>query len=97
MSKIDGPELRSAVSTDEMDAPGEASNSTATPPATCGVACEVPPSVMPAAVISAPGASIIGLVQTCEKHVILSAADVASVHLSSAFGPPQVRPPLLPS
>ena len=49
----------------------------------------------PAAVINAPGASIIGFVQTCEKQVIWSATDVESVHLSSAFGPPQVWPPVL--
>src|SRR5262245_11501630 len=94
-SAIDGPLFRSAFSTAESVGEPAASNSTATAPATCGVACDVPPCVTPAAVMIAPGASIIGLAHTCEKHVIWSATDVASVHLSSAFGPPQVWPPVL--
>jgi hypothetical protein len=68
----DGPTLATA--------PGFHAASTATAPATCGVAWEVPPCVIPAAVMSAPGASEVRIGADWEKHVIWSCAVVLSVH-----------------
>ncbi len=47
-------------------------------PATCGVACEVPDMVMPAAVIITPGASMVRNEAEFEKQATMSAAVVAS-------------------
>ena len=53
-------------------------------------ACDVPDCETPAAEMTDPGANIMGSFQTWEKQTIRSAAELASVHRSSAFGPPQV-------
>lgn len=62
------------------DSLGNALRSTATAPATCGVACDVPLMVMPAAVTCAPGASNVRNEALFEKHVTLSAAVMESEH-----------------
>src|SRR6185436_5618804 len=48
---------------------GKAARSTAMAPATCGVACEVPDMVMPAAVMATPGASMVRNEAEQEKQV----------------------------
>lgn len=60
---------------------GFACASTATAPATWGVACDVPYIVIPAAVIAPPGANRPSEFAVWEKQVILSAAVVESVQL----------------
>src|SRR4051794_18330898 len=53
---------------------GKAARRTAMAPATCGVACEVPYMVAPAAVMAPPGASMVRNEAELEKQVTLSAA-----------------------
>ena len=80
VSVICGPLPVRAATRWSADEPGFACASTATAPATWGVACDVPPIVMPAAVIIAPGASMSSEFAVWEKQVILSAFVLASVH-----------------
>ncbi len=56
---------------------------TATEPATCGAACDVPLIDMPAAVIIDPGASRVRKDALFEKQVTLSAAVVLSVQVEA--------------
>ena len=58
---------------------GNAARSTATAPATCGVACDVPDMVIPAAAIATPGASMVRNGAAFEKHATLSAAEPPSL------------------
>ncbi len=65
---------------------GLALTRSATAPATCGVAWEVPDSVIPAAVMSTPGASRDTSGPPWEKQAIRSGCGSASLHTNQSLG-----------
>src|SRR3569832_828806 len=69
------------------DSLGNAAASTAMAPATCGVACDVPDMVMPAAVIITPGARMVRNDAEHEKQATLSGAVVAALQLDQPMPP----------
>ena len=95
-SVIGGPVVRSARTIWAAVAPRLALARSATAPATCGLACEVPLSVTPAPVMSMPGASRPRVGPDCEKQLMASTAGWASVHplaqLCDPAGPGRRRP-----